>query len=281
MGSPQNPSATPTFPATIIPPINGDNLSATDLNVNVETPLQNGVEAARLLTYGGGIRRRVYCSSNTVMVIQPSGAVIAKVAGAWTVVPWTTGAATINPTALSGGLVANTRYWVYATAVLSTGIPVFVVSTNAPDAALKYSSATTDQMYVSTFITDVAGDIVLYKQADSIYAYSGLSSTGLGVNGNLLIDGGHATVATTVASGLAVPSGYSKFNFIYYVSRAATGFSGSAGDVGAGIYKVVLYGDGTITTHVVGAGETTGAGVDYFGDNAATTSYIWVTGFTL
>ncbi len=202
MGSPQNPSATPTFPATIIPPINGDNLSATDLNVNVETPLQNGVEAARLLTYGGGIRRRVYCSSNTVMVIQPIGAVIAKVAGVWTVVPWTTGAATINPTALSGGLVANTRYWVYATAVLSTGIPVFVVSTNAPDAALKYSSATTDQMYVSTFYTNGSANVYKYTQNDNDYIYLGPT----GASGPYLLQGGSDTMATAIVIvGGAIP----------------------------------------------------------------------------
>ena len=77
MGAPQSPSATPTFPATITPPADGDALSAPTLNTNVETPLQDGVEAARLLTYAGGIRRNVKCTSSTAMVIQPMRAVIA------------------------------------------------------------------------------------------------------------------------------------------------------------------------------------------------------------
>lgn len=196
MGSPQSPSATPTFPATITPPVNGDNLSATTLNTDVETPLQNGVEAARMLTYGGGPRRRVVCTSNSVMVIQPLGAVVATVAGVNTVVPWTTGAATIDPDTLAGGLAANTRYWVYATAVLSAGAgspPVFVVSTNAPDAALKYSSASSDQMYVSTFYTDATPDILLYSQNDNEYDYSTYGT------GNRVLNAGSAVVQTTVS----------------------------------------------------------------------------------
>lgn len=200
----QFPSATPTFPASITPPVNGDNLDATVLNTNVQTPLQNGVEAARLLTYGGYLRRRVLCTSNTVMAIAPLGAVVATVAGVNTVVPWTAGVATINPTTLAGGaLSANTRYWVYATAALSAGIPVFVVSTNAPDAGLKYSSATTDQMYVSTFYTDGSMNIYKYTQNDNVYTYLGTSAIG----GPLLLSGGSATGATpiTVVGG-AIPT---------------------------------------------------------------------------
>lgn len=206
MGAPQSPSATPTFPATITPPANGDALNATTLNTDVETPLQNGVEAARLLTYGGGPRRRVYCSSNTVLVIQPLGAVVATVAGVNTVVPWTTGAATIDPSALSGGLANNTRYWVYATAALSAGAgspPVFVVSTNAPDAALKYSSASSDQMYVSTFYTDGAASIYKYTQNDNDYTYLGAAVVG----GPYLLAGGSATVSAPITIvGGAIPT---------------------------------------------------------------------------
>ena len=77
----QAPSATPTFPSTIAPPYDGDPLSATQLRVDDLTPLQNGVEAARLMLYGGGIKRRVKCSSNTVMAVQPLGAVLVTVGG--------------------------------------------------------------------------------------------------------------------------------------------------------------------------------------------------------
>ncbi len=202
MGAPQSPSATPTFPATITPPANGDNLNATTLNTDVETPLQNGVEAARLLTYGGGIRRRVQCVNGTDLVIQPLGAVVATVAGLNTVVPWTSGAATVTP----GGLANNTRYWVYATAALSAGAgspPVFVVSTNAPDAALKYSSASSDQMYVSTFYTDGAASIYKYTQNDNEYTYLGAAVIG----GPYLLAGGSATVSAPITIvGGAIPT---------------------------------------------------------------------------
>lgn len=196
------PASTPTFPATLTAPLNGEGLDATQEQV-LDQALLDGVGAARLLTFGGHIRRRVYCSSDTVMVIQPLGAVVATVAGVNTVVPWTSGAATIDPSALAGVLAMNTRYWVYATAVLSAGVPVFVVSTNAPDAGLKYSSASSDQMYVSTFYTDGAASIYKYTQNDNEYTYLGAAAIG----GPYLLAGGSATVSApiTVVGG-AIPT---------------------------------------------------------------------------
>ena len=276
MGAPQSPSATPTFPATITPPANGDALNATTLNTDVETPLQNGVEAARMLTYGGGLRRRLYCSSNTVMVIQPLGAVVATVAGVNTVVPWTSGAATIDPSALSGGLVANTRYWVYATAVLSAGVPVFVVSTNAPDTALKYSSATTDQMYVSTFYTDAGPNILLYSQVDNVYRYLDLGT------GNRFLNDGAATVLTAAPIGASLPTQ------AYIGTFAASWHSTVAGQLsvvnnGTGILlDEEATGTGTVSTAYFPWSAADGSGqVQYQVNNAATKLTLYVAGFTL
>lgn len=215
------PASTPTFPATLTAPLNGEGLDATQEQV-LDQALLDGVGAARLLTYGGHIRRRVYCSSDTVMVIQPLGAVVATVAGVNTVVPWTSGAATIDPSALAGVLAMNTRYWVYATAVLSAGVPVFVVSTNAPDAGLKYSSATTDQMYVSTFYTNGAASIYKYTQNDNEYTYLGTSVVG----GPLLLSGGSAVIATpiTVVGG-AIPTIAASADLAGLINTSAAGRS--------------------------------------------------------
>lgn len=199
------PAPSPTFPATLTAPINGENLDAAQEQV-LDQALLDGNAAARLLMYGGGVLRRVRCSSNTVMVVQPLGAVVATLAGVWTVIPWTTGAATINPSVLSGGLAASTRYWVYATAVLSTGIPVFVVSTNAPDIGLKYSSATTDQMYVSTFYVNAGGTIIRYTQSDGDYTYFNYPAFGGGASANLILDTSVMVGSTTVPYGNLVPS---------------------------------------------------------------------------
>lgn len=215
------PASTPTFPATLTAPLNSEGLDATQEQV-LDQALLDGVGAARLLTYGGHIRRRVYCSSDTVMVIQPLGAVVATVAGVNTVVPWTSGAATIDPSALAGVLAMNTRYWVYATAVLSAGVPVFVVSTNAPDAGLKYSSATTDQMYVSTFYTNGAASIYKYTQNDNEYTYLGTSVVG----GPLLLSGGSAVIATpiTVVGG-AIPTIAASADLAGLINTSAAGRS--------------------------------------------------------
>lgn len=276
MGVPQSPSATPTFPATITPPADGDALSATTLNTNVETPLQNGVEAARLLTYAGGIRRNVICTSSTVMVIQPTRAVVATVSSAWTVVPWTTGAATIDPTALAGGaLAASTRYWVYATAVLSAGVPVFVVSTNAPNAALGYSSATTDQMYVTTFYTDSTSAIIPYTQLNGQYLYQDINN-----NGNRVLSLGNATVQTTVNLGAETPTGANAV--IVYATTDSTAAARKGYIYVTGGYNgFSLDDDGTNAPQGQGIIPlVNGRSFDYKVTNAAMHLSAWIVGFS-
>lgn len=199
----QVPSSTPTFPATISPPYDGDPLSATQLRVDDLTPLQNGVEAARLLLYGGGIRRRVVCTSNTSMVIQPLGAVLVTVTGTWTVVA-DTSSHSLNPTTLAGSLAANTRYWVYVAIV--AGSLVFSASTTGPDSGLFYMTGDTSKLYVSTFYTDASANVLQYVQNDREYTYESRTAVGGGTYGNLMLDGGTSTSYSAEPYTAAVPT---------------------------------------------------------------------------
>jgi len=223
MGVPQSPSATPTYPTTITPPVDGDPLSAPQLNIDVETKLQNGVEAARLQNYGGGIQRRVKCTGSGAgaLTIQPLGAIAVTVAGQWTVFPDLTGSAServtsgaLNPTTLAGGaLVVSTRYWIYAFG--SGGKIDFIASTVAPDAGLRYSSApSTDYLYVSTFWVDAAGNIATYNQSGNKYTFRTIDTP------NSVLTLGAATVKTTV-NAPPVPNQASEFQLYCIPSSAA------------------------------------------------------------
>ena len=225
MGSPQSPSATPTFPATITPPANVDNLNATTLNTDVETPLQNGVEAARLLTRGGGTHRRVSCSSSNSMDVFPIGAVVATVGGTtWTVVPHLT-TSNIDPAALAGALANNTRYYVYAS--ISGSSVSFSVSTTAPDTGLFYKTGDTNYLFVSTFITDGAAMVVPYSQSELVYTYGNDGGGGYPAP-TIALNAGSATASTVVALGVSVPTG-AKTAFL--LGRLNSTSAGRYGDI--------------------------------------------------
>lgn len=289
MGSPQSPSATPTFPATITPPINGDNLNATDLNVNVETPLQNGVEAARLLTYGGGLRRRVKCTGSGAgaLTIQPLGAIVVTVAGQPTAFPDFSGSAServtsgaLNPTTLAGGaLAASTRYWVYAFG--SGGKIDFVASTVAPDSGLRYSSApSTDYLYVSTFVTDSAGAVSPYTQSDNSYWYNNdVASDAL-----VLLNAGSALAPTSVPTNFSVPAEASAICITALLNTSSAGRYARIRGVGGGSSNepLSMVDNGAVAyNQQVSLAQVGGTGFVYFVSNAATTLTVLTCGFTL
>lgn len=211
MGAPQNPSSAPPFPTTITPPVNGDNLNATTLNTDVETPLQNGVEAARLMLYGGHVKRTVVAASGTSLTIDPLIAVMAgtSAAGPVNTVVVMNAPVTINPRTLAGGnFVANTRYWVYAQlSGTPATISAWVVSTTAPEATLSYKSDDLSCYFVTTFYAISTSGMLRYAQNDRYYAYWDRTSLGAGVAGNLALDTDSTTPGpTTVPWGSSVPT---------------------------------------------------------------------------
>lgn len=278
MGSPQSPSATPTFPATITPPVNGENLDATALNVNVETPLQNGVEAARLLTYGGGLRRRVKCSDNNTLVIDPMGAVVSSVGAVWTVVPHLT-SSTIDPQTLSGGLANNTRYYVYA--AISAGTIVFSVSTTAPDAGLFYKTGDPTYFFISTFITDNSANIVPYTQSELTFSY-GNDGVGGYPTPTIVLNAGSAVVSTVVTFGISVPTGAKTAVLFGQINATSAGRYGDIIDAqNSEVYSRCIDA-GTIGGFCnVAMSLANGPSVRYSVSNAASQLTLVVHGFTL
>lgn len=280
----QAPSATPSFPPTISPPYDGDPLSATQLRVDDLTPLQNGIEAARILLYGGGIKRRVSCTSNTNMVVQPLSGVLANLAGTWTALPNTLSATVINPAALSGGLAANTRYWVYAKIVAGPTL-TFIVNTTAPDAGLNYQSGDESALWISTFVTNAASNILPYRQSERRFVYSLKTALGGGSVSNLVLDQGSTPGLTAVSTGVLVPADASSKRVAWLISANPTAIGTAA--IRATGYGADLVEVGTVATAIDWSGdfEVDGAAaLNYFtalsGGGTISVS-IWVTGFDL
>jgi hypothetical protein len=283
MGVPQSPSATPTFPTTITPPVNGDGLDAPTLNVNVETPLQNGVEAARLLTYGGGTRWRVKCTGNNALTIQPMGAVIPSVSSVFTAKAMTTGV-TIDPAALAGALAANTRYYVYVSLV--SGSLTWSVSTTAPDAGYFYKTGDTSYQFVSTFYTDHVPNILLYSQTDRKYTYK--SRTTGGIRGNMILNAGTSNVPADVVVTPSVPADAGSVLIQAYATSTEapnvgnvinfSGFPAASFDPHSGASIVASTAGYAAAQFEVSLTD----GISYTVTNAAKdTASAWIAGFTL
>ena len=267
----QAPSATPTFPSTIAPPYDGDPLSATQLRVDDLTPLQNGVEAARLMLYGGGIKRRVLGVSNTVLTISGM-AVLANLAGTWTVVNLAAGS--VNPTVLSGGFSNSTRYWVYVK-INAGPTAAVIVSTDPPDAGLNYRTGDESALWLSTFVVSSAGHLVTYTQSGLDFQYDHYASD------DPLLNNGNATVNTTVALNYQIPSQASAFS--YYASTPSTVAGRQA--------RILNAGGNTITTIFTDTGYAASMNgrmalpgthqFNYYVDDAAQGLTVVATGFTL
>ena len=203
------PAPSPAFPPSLSVPQNGDILDATQ-EATLDQALLDGVEGARLMLYGGNVKRTVVAASGTSMTIGPLIAVMAgdNAAGPIdTVVPMLT-SVTINPKDLAGGyFTANTRYWVYAQVSGSPAtISAWVVSTTAPDATLSYKSDDKSCYLVSTFWAISTTAYLRYAQNDRYYAYWDRTSLGAGAKGNLALDTNNTAGTTTVPWGDSVPT---------------------------------------------------------------------------
>lgn len=266
----QAPSATPSFPPTIAPPYDGDPLSATQLRVDDLTPLQNGVEAARLMLYGGGIKRRVLGVSNTVLTI--SGlAVLANLAGTWTVVNLAAGS--VNPTTLSGGFVNSTRYWVYVK--ISAGpVAAVIVTTDAPDAGLNYRTGDDSALWLSTFVVTSAGNLLTYTQSDLDFVYDRHAA-----DDSLLLNG-NATVNTTVALNYQIPTLASSFSYFASMPSTVAGRQARILNASATVNKTLLTDPGYALAQDGRMALPSTHQFNYFVDNAAQALTITATGFT-
>jgi hypothetical protein len=272
---------TPASPTQIVQtfnaPADGDIANAASVNVAFQS-LENSVEALRFLTYGGGFYPRVKATSNTVMTIQPLGAVVVKQLGVWTAVPHSV-ATTIDPLALAGGaFAANTRYYVYVNLV--AGVITWSVSTTAPDAGYRYKTGDEQYQFISTFYTDSALNLLPYSQSDKTYIYQNRTPDGLSgaIDGNLVVY--RVTASGTRALGGAVPTGARSVNLMALVVTGGTAFSGAVGPSGANPLNSYFTAPITSTVSVeFSCGLASGTSIDYAIVSAPTYMNIWVTGF--
>ncbi len=276
MSTPITPAATPNFPTSLTVPSNGDPLLADVFQANVEQPVLDGIGAARLALLGGGVRRRVICTSNTSLVIQPMGAVVATVGGVTSVVAHSV-ATTLNPlTAVT--LAANTRYWVYAQLSGTPATLAFIISTDAPTTpGLAYRTGDASALYVSTFHTDGSSNIVLYSQSDNQYDFAEPGSTGTAI-----LTAGNATVSTVVSFDAKVPTGISKATIrASYSSTVVTVIQVLSNSGSSALLSNETTNTGTGTDAHFSTSTVGGLSVQYLVGDAAATLSLHLTGFTL
>ena len=194
----QAPSATPTFPATISPPYDGDPLSATQLRTDDLTPLQNGVEAARLMLYRGiSIKPGLRSTNGTTVDMRGIPAMVVTAGGIWTVKgPIATQTFAVADLEGGGAFANNTHYYMYL--YLSGGVVTKQISSTAPDAYNVYKTGSTDHAYVGTFRTDGAGVILPFSMSKGRYTYAQAIGQAVGTGLN-------ATAYTAVSLANYVP----------------------------------------------------------------------------
>lgn len=274
MASPIVPNAIPTIITTLPAPNDGDLANSASLTQFV-TPLVDDVEAYRLLTYGGGMRRKVIGTDNTTMLIKPLGAVVLQTGGTWKAYAHTV-STTVSPTALAGGaLAASSRYWVYA--YDNAGVLDFTASTTAPDAGLRYMTGNTAYFYVSMFCTTSLSNLMPYAQTDNEFT---LAAANVLLNGN-------AVVTTAIPITSCVPPQATRLRYLATVNTSTAGRYASLLD-SSGQETVRLVDNGTIAWSTYGDfGLTPYAGIGYNGvfsyavSNAATTLTVDITGFIM
>ena len=273
MSTPITPVSPTQIVQTVNAPADGDIANAASVNVGFQA-LENSVEALRYLTYGGGFYPRVKATSNTVMVVQPLGAVIVKQLGVWTAVPHSV-ATTIDPLALAGGaFAANTRYYVYVNLV--AGVITWSVSTTAPDAGYRYKTGDEQYQFVTTFYADTGPNLIPYTQSGKTYLTKKFSPS------TVQLSGGNATVPAAVSFNTYVPTNASSVLLqLVFVPNAD---QASAYLYSYDLTSLTLWGDAASGSNNIYAQVEASAldgGFGYVVSNALDQLNVYALGFTL
>lgn len=275
MTTPITPATGASFPVSVPLPIDGEAASSLSLRGFVQ-PFEDGMGAALALLKGGGVNRRCYLTSSTNLIVQPLGAIITTVGGVWTTLAHAS-PSTLNPSVLSGGLAASTRYWVYASNVAN--VITWTVSTTAPDVGLRYSSATTDLMYVSSFITNGGSAAIRYSQSDNEFVYFDAPPSGGGVTGTLFLDTAAMVGSTTVPYGYLVPTGAVAAKLYAQLTGGAGPLVAQVAGTGIGNFITLTAAAGVIGGYVE-MSTTLGNTVDYTLSAGTGQFSIWCRGFS-
>jgi hypothetical protein len=269
MASPIVPNAIPSIVTTLPAPNDGDLANSTSLTQFV-TPLVDDVEAYRLLTYGGGMRRRVVGQNSTTMTIYPLGAVVLRTGGTWKAYAHTV-STSVNPTNLAGGaLAASTRYWIYA--YDNAGALDFTAVTTGPDANFRYMTGNTAYFFVSTFDTDPGGFLVAYSQTDLKFSVS---------TSQPILNAGSSLVTVAIPLGVSFPTQATRIEYRAQIN--ATAASRYADIIEGGYIKTRLIDGGVVETYAQGWIDRSAAGgtLSYQVSDAAVQLTVYPEGFWL
>lgn len=270
---------------TLTVPDPGEAVRAATLAGAVRPGYQELVDRCGALGYGHK-KVRVWCDAAPDVVIAPLGWVFLKDSGGdWLALEHsspTTFDVQAEIISVYGAVASSTRYYIYA--YESASAIAFTVSTTAPDSALNYQSGDEKYVFVSMVFTNSGSSIISFSHYGRRYLYLGRQTTGGGNVGNLLLDGGNATVQTSINLNQSMFRNLA-LTLILHCRYSGSGVSGAAyiGPVGfvyehLGIFvDVGQFSSAQVEIPIVPASTTQ---IDYKITDNTNLLYIWTSGFT-
>ena len=182
--------------------------------------------------------RRVIGRNSTTMPVYPIGTVTLQSAGVWKEYNHLT-TTVLDPTAMTGGLMASTRYWLYA--IDDAGVIAFEVSTTGPEEGLLFKMGDNTRWFLSTFSTDAGGNLVAFEQVDEEFTLS---------TNQPILNSGSETVTAPITFGTMYPP---QAHRVYYSAYINASSSGDYADIIEGGYvRTRLKDDGVSGTYAQG-----------------------------
>ena len=281
------PASPPTYASSLAVPSVGDQVKAATAPGAVRPGYQkllNAVNAAQTQQYGTISRIRIISDDGVNISVQPFGGFSVDDAGVATAYKNTgtsfgfNAASKLQP---AGPLLANTVYWLYMGysgglffEVREKGVSV----ADDPDSGLFYATSGTDRLFLGYFITDLTAAIVAYKQYGGTIHFTGRSARGLGVNGNLILNNGNATVRTAVSFSNAAPFHLDVGTLVTFEGQLDTADVtldyGFVGETGVTPYSCLFQGKNSLIGY--GQGRVAGGQLDYSVSAATAFLSLWI-----
>jgi len=272
MTTPINPASPPTWPLTLTGPSDGEAATSSTVNGPFQS-LIDASESARLITYGQ-TRRYMSVDNAGNLSVGPLVAVTLKTGGVWQ-----TYTNAVPLTKALAGLAADTLYNVYV--YYSAGLQL-QVSTDPVDDYRLYKDGDEGYAFVGYVLTDNLSSTVPASFNGTTYTYFSQNAFGGGTEGNLVLDVGVATAATSVPLTTCVPL-YAQSASLIALSQlnGASGYFYILSDAGKSIAQFYLLGSGTEEYTPALAPINGNPRVYYYVPNVGDRMYIWVTSFTI
>jgi hypothetical protein len=113
---------------------------------------------------------------------------------------------------MTGGLMASTRYWLYA--IDDAGAIAFEVSTTGPEEGLLFKMGDASRWFVSTFSTDPGANLIAFEHVDNEWTLS---------TNQPILNAGSSTTVTPIVLGTAYPPQASRVYYSAYINSSLLG----------------------------------------------------------